>query len=283
MASLTIAITHRARKEQLAKYGVMIQNERYVREGKVITSAGVSAGIDMSLYLVSLLVSENFARAVQHGIEYDPKPPFDLGSTEKSHIKNIVFDLGGVLIDWNPGYLYDHVFSDKSEMEFFLENVCASGWNLKQDAGYPLSEATKELQLQYPQYQKEIAMYYGEWTKMLGGEMYENTRLLKLLKIKYRVFALTNWSAETFPVAFERFPFLKEFEGIVVSGAEKVVKPDPKIYEILLNRYQLKAKESLFIDDNLNNLVAAEKMGFYTLHMKEGICLSEEFKKLGLF
>ena len=197
-------------------------------------------------------------------------------------MKNIIFDFGGVLVDWNPRYLYNHVFSDNSEMEFFLGNICSPQWNLKQDAGYSLSEATKELQVKYPKYHHEIEMFYGDWVSMLGDEIIENTSLIKPLKLRYRLFGLTNWSAETFPVAYERFPFFKEFEGIVVSGQEKMVKPDREIYELLLHRYKLKADESLFIDDNLNNIIAAKEIGFYTIHLDEGINLNEQLVKSGL-
>jgi 2-haloacid dehalogenase len=198
------------------------------------------------------------------------------------NIKNIIFDIGGVLIDWNPIYLYDNLFTDKSEMEFFLKNICSPEWNLHQDAGYSLSEATKELQIQHPRYKNEIAAFYKDWDSMLGGEIFENSRLIKALKIKYRLFALTNWSAETFPFAINRFTFLKDFEGIVVSGQEKMVKPDRTIYELLLNRYGIRANESLFIDDNLNNIHTAKEMEFLTIHIKDSIPLSEQLMKLGL-
>jgi 2-haloacid dehalogenase len=197
-------------------------------------------------------------------------------------IKNVIFDFGGVLIDWNPKYLYENVFKDKSEMEFFLKNICTPQWNLKQDAGYSLSEATKELQIQYPRYRNEIEMFYRDWERMLGGEIIENTRLIKPLKTKYRLFGLTNWSAVTFPVAFERYSFFKDLEGIVVSGKEKMVKPDKEIYELILTRYGLKANESLFIDDNLNNIITAKEMGFFTIHIDGELSLNEQLIKLGL-
>jgi len=197
-------------------------------------------------------------------------------------IKNIVFDFGGVLIDWNPRYLYRNVFTDKSEMEFFLQNICSSEWNLKQDAGYSLSEATKERQMLYPDYKREIEMFYKDWPEMLGGEILENTRLRRPLKAKYRLFGLSNWSAETFPIAFKRYPFFEELEGIVLSGQEKMIKPDKEIYNVLLKRYGLQAGESLFIDDNLTNVVTAKEMGFSTIHLKDGVHLEEELIKMGI-
>ncbi|MEI6142347.1 MAG: HAD family phosphatase [Mariniphaga sp.] len=197
-------------------------------------------------------------------------------------IKNIIFDFGGVVIDWNPRYLYRSVFSDPSEMEFFLANICTPAWNVNQDAGYPIADATKELQIQHPEYANEIAKFYDNWIQMISGEIVENTRLLIPLKEKYRLFGLTNWSAETFPIAFEKFRFFKNFEGIVVSGAEKMIKPDPALFTLLLNRYNLKAEESLLIDDSLANIIAAKEMGFPTIHIRDGITLYEQLFDLQL-
>ncbi|HBC39452.1 MAG TPA: HAD family hydrolase, partial [Porphyromonadaceae bacterium] len=114
-------------------------------------------------------------------------------------IKNIVFDFGGVLIDWNPVYLYSKIFEDRAEMEYFLNNVCTYPWNVLQDAGRPVALATAEKQQEFPQYKDEIAMYYGRWAEMLGGEISENSRLVKLLSKNYNTYGLTNWSAETIP------------------------------------------------------------------------------------
>ena len=184
-------------------------------------------------------------------------------------IKNIIFDFGGVLIDWNPRYLYRNLFHDELEMEFFLEKICSPEWNFKLDAGRSFNEATKELANKFPQYDNEIRIYYSDWIKMIGGAIEENVALIGDLKDKYRLFGLTNWSAETFPKVFNHYPFFKELEGIVVSGTEKLVKPDARIYKLLLTRYGLIANESLFIDDNQENINAANKLGFKTIHLKE--------------
>ena len=194
-------------------------------------------------------------------------------------IKNIIFDLGGVLIDWNPRYFYRNVFHNEVEMEFFLEKICSPEWNLKQDAGRSFEEATYELSNKFPQYEKEIKDYYSNWTKMIGGIIEENVALLEDLKDKYRLFALTNWSAETFPKVFNQYPFFKEFEGIVVSGTEKIVKPNTQIYQLLLSRYGLMANESLFIDDNLENINAADKLGFKTIHLEKNVNLKSDLQK----
>jgi 2-haloacid dehalogenase len=197
-------------------------------------------------------------------------------------IKNIIFDFGGVLIGWDPRRLYRDMFDNEVEMEFFLENICNAEWNLKQDAGRSFYDATKELTDKFPRYEIEIRSFYANWTKMIVGPIEENVALLDDLKDKYRLFGLTNWSAEAFPVVFNQYPFFKEFEGIVVSGTEKLVKPDAKIYNLLLTRYGLRANESLFIDDNKENINAAHKLGFKTIHFTEKVNLKNELEKLAI-
>ncbi len=182
------------------------------------------------------------------------------------NLKNVVFDFGGVLVDWNPRHLYRGVFRDEQAMEHFLANICTDEWNVEQDRGRPLAEGTKLLQQQFPEYHDLIAMYYDQWDTMLRSDIRETVALLHRLKKKYHLYGLTNWSAETIPVAFSRYPFFSEFEGIVVSGEEKLIKPDKAIFRVLLDRYGIKASESLFIDDNLKNVKAAEEMGFHAIH-----------------
>jgi len=193
-------------------------------------------------------------------------------------LKNIIFDFGGVLIDWNPVYLYQEIFDKEEDMNYFLEHVCRYEWNVLQDAGRSLAEGTRVLQEQHPEYREEIAMYYGRWDEMLGGTIKENVKLIKPLKEKYNIYGLTNWSAETIPIAMERYDFFKDLDGMVVSGAEKIIKPDPKLYHILLERYEIEAGESLFIDDNYANIEAAQQLGFQTIHLAEGISLEEVLK-----
>jgi 2-haloacid dehalogenase len=197
-------------------------------------------------------------------------------------IRNIVFDFGGVLIDWNPEYLFRDVFRDSSEMDHFLENICNSDWNERQDAGRPLSEAIRSLQERHPDYHDEIRMYYEQWTTMLGGPIEENVALLEPLKSRYRLFGLSNWSAETFPIAQEMYSLFDRFEGIVISGEERLKKPDERIYRVLLERYGLKSGECLFIDDRLDNVQAAEGLGFQTIHLAEGKNLAMELRSLGI-
>ena len=197
-------------------------------------------------------------------------------------IKNIIFDFGGVLIDWNPRYFYKDVFTDIKEMEYFLSEVWSPQWNMKHDAGYSFSEITHELQELHPKYRNEIEMYQQNWQKMIKGEISENTELLNTLKSKYRLFGLTNWSAEAFPVIYPKYEFFKVFEGIVVSGEEKLVKPGKEIYQLLLNRYDLLENESLFIDDSLKNIETANELGLITIHINGTQSLKEQLISLGL-
>ena len=185
------------------------------------------------------------------------------------NIKSIVFDLGGVLIDWNPNYVYEKVFNgDQHKMNWFYENICTMDWNENQDAGYPLSKATEEKVEEFPEFEYIIRMYYGRWEEMLGDQIQGTVDILEklILDKKHNIYALTNWSAETFPKALEKFEFLKWFEGIIVSGEEKTRKPFKKIYDITINRFNLEPSETLFIDDNLRNIKGAKKIGINTIH-----------------
>ena len=177
-------------------------------------------------------------------------------------IKNIIFDFGGVLLDWNPRYHYKSYFNNDEEMEHFLADICNGEWNIRQDAGRPFAEAVKELQAKFPEYAEAIQMYDDDWEKMLKCELPESIDLLKELKFMgYGIYGLTNWSAEKIGYAFANYSFFSLFDGIVVSGVEKVVKPDRKIYEILLERYSLKPGECVFIDDNQDNVDMAKVLG----------------------
>ena len=178
-------------------------------------------------------------------------------------IKNFVFDFGGVLVDWNPRYAYRDYFNDDEEMEYFLTHVCNNEWNAEQDRGRTFKEGVRLLLPKFPQYQEAIRLYPQKWKDMLKCELPESVALLKQLQAEgYRAYGLTNWSAETFPVAYARYDFFRQLDGIVVSGQEKVIKPDPRIFRILLDRYGLQAEESVFIDDNLPNVEAAKTLGF---------------------
>ena len=153
-------------------------------------------------------------------------------------------------------------------MYWFFKNICTERWNLNQDAGYSLDKATNELIKLHPKYKHYIKIYYGRWEEMLGGEIKKTVWILNKLIPQFKVFALTNWSAETFPVALKKFSFLHSFRDIIVSGKEKLIKPDPKIFQLAIDRFKIKASETIFIDDNINNIISAKKIGFITHHFK---------------
>jgi 2-haloacid dehalogenase len=196
-------------------------------------------------------------------------------------INTIIFDLGAVLIDWNPHYLYRNLFADEQEMKHFLANITTPDWNEEQDAGRTLKEGTELLVQQHPQHEANIRAFYGRWDEMLGDAIEGTVEIFKQLKDsgRYKIYALTNWSAETFPVALKRYDFLNWFDGIVVSGTEKMRKPAPEFYTLLLTRYNVNAQEALFIDDNLRNVLAAEKMGIASIHFTSPEQLKEELVK----
>jgi 2-haloacid dehalogenase len=198
-------------------------------------------------------------------------------------IKAIVFDLGGVLIDWKPEYLYRNIFTHEADMQQFLDTVCTGDWNEEQDAGRTLKEGTALLERQFPQHAENIRAYYDRWEEMLGGPIDGTVEVFKELKAtgKYKSYALTNWSAETFPIAQQKYDFLNWFDGIVVSGTEKMRKPNPLFYQLILERYQLQADEVLFIDDNLRNVQAARKLGIESVHFESPEELRAELEKRG--
>lgn len=188
-------------------------------------------------------------------------------NTMNKFIDTVIFDLGGVLIDWNPRYVYRKIFRTEEEVEWFLENVTTSEWNENQDAGYPLHKATEELIAKHPEWEPQIKAYYGRWLEMLGDSIHETVDILNGLKKngKYKLYALTNWSAETFPHALERFEFFKLFDGVLVSGEEKMRKPFPEFYQRLLNKFNIEPSRALFIDDSLRNVKAAEAVGIKSI------------------
>ncbi|MEM6800923.1 MAG: HAD family phosphatase [Bacteroidota bacterium] len=199
----------------------------------------------------------------------------------KNSIDTIVFDLGGVLIDWNPRYVYRDIFSTEEEVENFLNTVCKMEWNVEQDRGRSLQEGTEILLNEFPEWEKEIRAYYGRWEEMLGGAIQESVDILESLQTGgYRLYALTNWSQETFPIARARFDFLNIFEGILVSGEEKLIKPDLKIYQLLFSRYKIQPEKAVFIDDSLKNVEGAKAAGMHAIHFRSSMQMREEFSRL---
>ena len=202
-----------------------------------------------------------------------------------SKINSIIFDLGGVLIDWNPEYVYLEVFNgDRLKMQWFFDNICTGEWNENQDAGYPMAKATEERVAMFPKHEELIRMFYGRWEGMLGDSIKDTVTILeKLVKSPdYKVVALTNWSHETFPKALKKFDFLQWFEGIVVSGEEKTRKPFKDIYQITLNRFRLKPEHSIFIDDSLRNIEAANSLGINGIQFKSPERLVKQLKQYNI-
>lgn len=206
-----------------------------------------------------------------------------MSAQSRSTIKNVVFDLGGVLIDWNPRYLYRKLGAEEEEIEWFLANVCTSTWNHQQDAGRTFEEAVEELLGSFPEHEEWIRLYYERWEEMLGGTFPGTVEILRELKAAGTpLFALTNWSAQTFPRALELYDFLQLFDGIVVSGQLGCAKPDPTIYRHLTDRFGIEPAESVFIDDLEKNTTAAARLGFHTVQFKSPEQLRERLQALGV-
>lgn len=197
-------------------------------------------------------------------------------------IDTIIFDLGGVLIDWNPDYVYRTIFNDEHKMRKFYNEICTPDWNEEQDAGRPLKEATDLLVAKFPHEEKNIRAYYGRWEEMLRGPIDGTVDILKELKEsgKYKLYALTNWSHETFPVALQKFDFLHWFDGRLVSGEEKMRKPFNEIYDLLIRKFHIHPGTAVYIDDNERNLTVPESMGMHTVHFESPGQLREELEGL---
>lgn len=197
-------------------------------------------------------------------------------------INTIIFDLGGVLIDWNPEYLYKKLINDEIERNWFFSNVCTSEWNEEQDGGRSIEIANRLLIEKYPNYQVLIEAYYSRWTEMLGGEIADTVEIFKILKDsgKFKLYALTNWSAETFPIALKIFEFLHWFDGRLVSGEENTRKPFSDFYELLLSKFNIDRTTAIFIDDNKRNIDAAEALGIKSIHFKSPSDLLVQLKEM---
>ncbi|GAB3785678.1 HAD family hydrolase [Dyella agri] len=195
----------------------------------------------------------------------------------------VVFDLGGVLVDWNPRYLYRQLFDDEAAMERFLAEVCTPHWNERQDAGRPWGEAIAELSAAHPRHAALIAAYRERWDDMLRGPIPGSVAILDELRARsVPLYALTNWSQETFPLARRIFRFMDAFRGIVVSGEERLIKPDPAIFQLLMSRHGLDAARTVYIDDVLRNVEAAARQGMHALHFRDPAALRDELCRAGL-
>jgi len=202
--------------------------------------------------------------------------------------KAVVFDFGGVLIDWNPEYVYRKLIPDDAERRRFLTEVCSMDWVVQQDGGQPLAEGTAELVARFPEHEALIRAFYARWHEMLGGVIEEGGALAgKLEAAGVPLYGLTNWSAETFPYAWERFDILRGFRDVVVSGRVKLVKPDPAIFAEMFARIErqlpgIAPEELVFIDDNIKNARAAEALGWHGVHHTNAATTEIRLRELGL-
>jgi 2-haloacid dehalogenase len=196
----------------------------------------------------------------------------------------LVFDFGGVLIDWNPRHLYRKLFpGDEAAMERFLAEVCTQDWNERQDAGRPFAEAVAELVGLHPQHEPLIRAFHERWPETVAGDIPGTVEVLaELREAGYPLFALSNWSAETFRLARPRFAWLEWFEAIVISGELKLLKPDPRIFEAVLERAGRRAAQCLFVDDSAANVEAAGRLGFDTVRFESPARLREELARRGI-
>jgi 2-haloacid dehalogenase len=202
----------------------------------------------------------------------------------KTAINAIIFDFGGVLLDWDPRYLYKRYFPDRPKaMDQFLAEINFYEWNAKQDQGRSFAEGIAELSMQFPQHAHLIQSYFDHWEESLGGPINGTVDILGRLKQSgVPLYGLSNWSAETFPRAKQKYPFFSLFDDVVLSGAVKLNKPDPAIFELLLNKMGRTASECLLIDDSQPNINTAQRLGFVTIHFKSPEQLQEELQRLAL-
>jgi 2-haloacid dehalogenase len=201
---------------------------------------------------------------------------------QQSARRTVIFDLGGVLLDWDPRYLYRRLFGgDMEKVEHFLANVCTPDWNRMQDGGRPFAEAEVEAAARHPDKLELIRAWRNDFSEMIAGPIEGTLAILSDLRQRnVPLYALTNWSAETFAPQAERFDFLAWFDGIVVSGRERLVKPDLRIFRVLLERYQINPEEAVFVDDASANVAAARELGMHGIHFTGPEALRRELATL---
>ena len=199
-------------------------------------------------------------------------------------ISAIIFDFGGVLINWDPHKLFNKYFaSDTKAIDSFLAEINFSSWNLSQDRGYPFAQAVQDLSARFPQYAHLIRAYDEEWAESITGIIPETVDLLYRLKASgCHLYGLTNWSAEKFSIVRHKYEFFNLFEDIVVSGEVKLIKPDPAIFRLFLQNNHLQSEKCLLVDDSSRNIEAARKMGFSTHHFTSPALLELDLQQMGI-
>ena len=181
-----------------------------------------------------------------------------------------LFDLGGVFFDWDPKFFFTKIISDKDEMDFFLTKVCNDEWNLAQDSGRSIEDGEKDIIKKFPEYENLIRQYYPNHRKMIKGTFQSSVDILmKLKQNNYECFVLSNWSSETFIDIPKEFKFMNNFDGLLISGEDKLIKPDTAIYQLAIDRFNLIPKKTVFIDDKLENIEAAQNLEFNTIHLTD--------------
>jgi 2-haloacid dehalogenase len=205
------------------------------------------------------------------------------GGVMRREITAVVFDLGGVLVDWNPRYLYRKLFDDDAAMEDFLSRVCTPRWHGETDRGRPMAEGVRRLIADHPDMATLIEAYETRWAEMFRGTIDGTVEIVRELKTAgHPLYALTNFPADKFDEFEKDFDFLDAFNGILVSGREKLIKPDPRIYRLMLDRFGLEAEKTVFVDDMPVNVDAARELGLHAVRFQSPDQLRGELQRLGL-
>ena len=200
-----------------------------------------------------------------------------------SNIDTVIFDLGNVLIPFNPRWLFRTMLPDEASIDAFVAETGFEAWNLQMDAGLSFAEGVAAHSRKYPHHRPLFEAFFARWHETVGEPITESIDIFRTLRQNgIRTYALTNFSAETYPLAVARFPFLNDFDGTVVSGIEGLVKPDPAIYQLLIDRHSIKPSCAVFIDDRLENVEAAKKIGLHAIHFVEAMALRPALRELGL-
>ena len=191
-------------------------------------------------------------------------------------VKKFLFDLGNVFFDWNPERVLKPMFADDERMNFFINNISFPLLDTRCDAGIKIEVAVNDAIKKFPDFEKEIKLYYPNHGNMVGGFFQKTVDIFyKVKELNYPCYILSNWSAETYEGMEDQYPFLKEFDGKIISGRDFLIKPDPAIYELAISRFDLIPEETLFIDDRLDNIEAAQKLKFQTIHLTDPSLIQE--------
>ncbi len=195
----------------------------------------------------------------------------------------VVFDVGNVLLRWDPRLVYRELIPEPERLDWFMQNVCTAAWNIEQDRGRPWADAVALLVSQHPEWEREIRAYDERWHESIPGIVEDSVAVLTELKGRGdKVYAITNFSREKWAECLIRFPFLQSFDGVIVSAHERLIKPDPAIFELLMQRYDLAAGDCIFVDDSARNVAAAGALGMQTVHFVEPIDLRSALRERGL-